>query len=286
MRKQPTPGSSGYDHADAFADTQPDTFFRREMIAHAVDPTGKAQALSPQRRDRTLVGGRDLVLARDGDAEVADEAVLERVSPAVDGERLTALPGLVDDGGLRDIDDLLNDVEFAEPVRAGFVGEGVDVGGVLEADVLNVAEPIINETDAALVERGGDTSAAVVANNDDVLDAEDIDAELEAGEAVQVGVDDDVGDVAMDEKFAGTEVDDGVGGNAGVGAADPEILRRLLLGESSKKGGIVGVDLGGPAAVVGDEMLKVRHAALLRGTDTDVERRGLGHGGRELTQMK
>ena len=225
------------------------------MIAHAVDPTGKAQALSPQRRDRTLVGGRDLVLARDGDAEVADEAVLERVSPAVDGERLTALPGLVDDGGLRDIDDLLNDVEFAESVRAGFVGEGVDVGGVLEADVLNVAEPIINETDAALVERGGDTSAAVVANNDDVLDAEDIDAELEAGEAVQVGVDDDVGDVAMDEKFAGTEVDDGVGGNAGVGAADPEILRRLLLGESSKKGGIVGVDLGGPAAVVGDEML-------------------------------
>ena len=59
----------------------------------------------------------------------------------------------------------------------------------------------------------------------------------------------------LDEEFAGAEIDDLIGGDAGVGAADPEVARALLLGERREEGGVFGVDLGGPAAVVGDEML-------------------------------
>ena len=193
------------------------------------------------------------------DAEVVDEAVVQGVGPAVDGEGLVAVPGVLDDGGLGDVDDLLDDVQFAEAVGAALFGEGLEVEGVLEADVLDVAQPVVGEADAALEEGGGDAGAAVVADDEDVFDAEDIDAELEAGEAVEVGVDDDVGDVAVDEEFAGAEIDDLIGGHAGVGAADPEELRGLLLGEAGEEFGVVGVDLGGPAAVVGEELLDVGH---------------------------
>jgi hypothetical protein len=49
-------------------------------------------------------------------------------------------------------------------------------------------------------------------------------------------MDDDVGDVAMDEQLARIEVDELVRGNAAVGAADPQVLRRLLLRAGEEAG--------------------------------------------------
>jgi hypothetical protein len=53
--------------------------------------------------------------------------------------------------------------------------------------------------------------------------------ELDHRQAVEVRVDDDVGDVAVDEQLARIEVDQLVGGNAAVGTADPQVFRSLLL---------------------------------------------------------
>ena len=78
-----------------------------------------------------------------------------------------------------------------------------------------------------------DAAAAVVAADDDVLHAQDVDGVLEHREAVEVGVHDDVGDVAVDEHLAGREADDLVGRHAAVRAADPEVLGRLLVGEAA-----------------------------------------------------
>src|SRR5262245_7581176 len=50
----------------------------------------------------------------DADAEVAQEAVADAVDPAVDGERLIAPPRFLHDGGLADVDRLLDHVELAE----------------------------------------------------------------------------------------------------------------------------------------------------------------------------
>jgi hypothetical protein len=44
-------------------------------------------------------------------------------------------------------------------------------------------------------------------------------------------VDDEVGDVAMDEQFARPQADDLVGGHPTVCTADPEVLGRLLSGQ-------------------------------------------------------
>ncbi len=63
----------------------------------------------------------------------------------------------------------------------------------------------------------------------------------------------------MDEDLAGEEADDLVGGHAGVGAADPEILGVLLAGELGEELGIALRDFGGPALVLNEEIGEVRH---------------------------
>lgn len=171
----------------------------------------------------------DAVVGVDADFEVADEAVVEAVGPAVDGEWLAFVPGVFDDGGAADVVDLFDDVEFAEAVNAlAFFLDGLDVVVVFVGDVLDVAEPVVDEAEFGFVECGADAAAAVVADDEDVFDFEDFDGVLEDAEAVEVGVDDEVGDVAVDEEFAWLEVDDFVGWDAAVGAADPEVFGVLL----------------------------------------------------------
>ena len=87
------------------------------------------------------------------------------------------------------------------------------------------------------VECRAHAAAAVVAADDDLLHAEDIDGVLEHRQAVEVGVHDDVRDVAVDEQLARSQPDDLVRRDAAVGAADPEVLGRLMLASSVKNPG-------------------------------------------------
>ena len=84
------------------------------------------------------------------------------------------------------------------------------------------------------VQRRAHAAAAVVPADDDVADLQHVDRELDHREAVEVGVHDHVRDVAVDEELARQQADDLVGRHAAVGAADPQVLGRLLarkLGE-------------------------------------------------------
>jgi hypothetical protein len=74
-----------------------------------------------------------------------------------------------------------------------------------------------------------------MADDDDVAHLDDVGRELDHREAVEVRVDDDVGDVAVDEQLARLEVDELVGRDAAVGAADPQVLRRLLLQKAGEE---------------------------------------------------
>jgi len=72
-------------------------------------------------------------------------------------------------------------------------------------------------------------------------------------EAIEVGVNDDVGDIAMHEHLAGEKADDLVGGNAAIGAADPEVFRLLLVGEFAEETGVFLGDGFCLLAVLGEE---------------------------------
>ena len=68
-------------------------------------------------------------------------------------------------------------------------------------------------------------AASVVSANDDVAHLQDVHRELHDRETIEIRVDHQVGDVAMDEEFAREDADNLVRGNAAVGAADPQIFR-------------------------------------------------------------
>jgi hypothetical protein len=60
----------------------------------------------------------------------------------------------------------------------------------------------------------------------------------------------------MDEQLAGIEPDDLVGGHAAVGAADPQILRRLLALEPHEEARVAGDLALRPGAIIGLEMIE------------------------------
>jgi hypothetical protein len=115
-----------------------------------------------------------------------------------------------------------------------FGGKGIEQRLMAGMHVLHVAQPEVGESDALVVERGVHTAAAVMADDHDVLDLEHIDGELDHREAVEVGVHHDVGDIAMDEDLARQQADDLVGRHARIGAADPQVFRRLQVRQLSK----------------------------------------------------
>jgi hypothetical protein len=87
---------------------------------------------------------------------------------------------------------------------------------------------------------------------------------LEHRQTVEVRVNDDVRHVAVDEQLARREVDDLVGRDSAIGAADPEILGALLGGEVREEAGLGGNHSVGPALVVVEEARKLAHALKLQ----------------------
>src|SRR6187399_1662680 len=96
-------------------------------------------------------------------------------------------------------------------------------------DVLDMPEPVVDESESRIVECGFHTAAVVMTADDDVLDSEDLNRELQDRETVHVRVIDEIGDVAVDEHFAGEETDAARRCNAAIRASDPEVFRSLDL---------------------------------------------------------
>ena len=207
---------------------------------------------SPRTKNSAGVGESDVCVSERGEgpdlgerqtgrvgnvgAEIAEEPVLKAIDPAVDGQRLAAGPGVPHDRGLADVGHLFDDVEFAEPIgTCGIVGKIQETTLVFLAHILDMAEPVVGEADSFAAEHGADAAAAIVSDDHDVFHAQHIDRVLDHRKTVQVGVDDDIGDVAVDENFAREEADNFVGGHAAIGATDPKVFGILLAREFLEK---------------------------------------------------
>ena len=142
-------------------------------------------------------------------------------------------------------------------------GSDASSSACFSLDVHHVAEPVVDEPVPRPFERRRDAAAAVVAADDHVLHGEDVDGVLQHREAVEVGVHDDVGDVAVDEHLARRQADDLVGGDAAVRAADPEVLGRLPGGETGEEVRVGCDHRGRPGAVALEELGEIGHAGRL-----------------------
>src|SRR5690606_4943886 len=132
---------------------------------------------------------RQLFGATDGDVKVFPDTVLDAVDAAMNRQRLPAVPGVLDNGGVADVGDLLDDVELAHAVELGlFARETGDVVAVFVVQVANGAQPAVNQAQLVVTHRCTHAAATVVAGDQNVFDLEDIDGVLDHRQAVEVGV--------------------------------------------------------------------------------------------------
>lgn len=167
-----------------------------------------------------------------------------------DGEAVLGIR-LLEGGGLDHVAALLVDVELDEALVAGLlVGDGVELLLVQAVDVADVAQPGVHEAKVLGRHGGLDTAAAVVAADNNVLNLEVLDGILDDAHNVEVRVAHQVGNVTVHKGVAGLQARDLLGGDAGVGASDPEILGVLAGRELLEEVRVLGDLLGGPGLVV------------------------------------
>jgi hypothetical protein len=107
-------------------------------------------------------------------------------------------------------------------------------------------------------------TTAVVADHHDRLDLQNLHGELQYRQAVEIGMKHEIGHISMDKHLARQEADDLVRGNPTVGAADPEILRRLLLSQAREELRVLRQHTYRPCPVVGEERSETVHRGSFR----------------------
>ena len=99
--------------------------------------------------------------------------------------------------------------------RVRVVRQAIEQGRVLAGDVLHVPQPVVDQAERLALVRRVHAAAAVVPDDEHVLDLEHVDRELQYRQAIEIGMHDDIRDVAMDEdppggrstiSFAGTRL--------------------------------------------------------------------------------
>ncbi|MNE06119.1 hypothetical protein D3C80_987000 [compost metagenome] len=94
-----------------------------------------------------------------------------------------------------------------------------------------------------------------MAGDEDVLDLEYVDRVLNHRQAVEVGVQHDVGHITVYEQIARQHADDLVGRHPGVGTTDPQELWGLLASQLGEEVRIFLLDRSGPTLVVINQIL-------------------------------
>lgn len=153
---------------------------------------------------------------------------MESKHPAVNDRIAVLLVQLLDCGRLDDVPRLLNDVELDEAVISlVLVLDLRELLVVQTVDVADVSQPGVEQSEVLGRHGSLDTTAAVVAAHNDVLDMQVADGVVDDGHDIEIGGADQVGNVAVDEHLAGFEAGDGFGGDAGVGAACTVSVRSI-----------------------------------------------------------
>ena len=191
----------------------------------------------------------DLVGTRRPHAEVAQDAVVQAVDDAVHLSRCAAVPGLLHDRRAADVRDLLHDVEPAQQVgqsrrrrRPSRLACSWATSWTWRSQ-LSIS-PCRRPSSAASTPPQPRWPQTMTCSTPQHLDRV-----LQHRQAVEVGVHDDVGDVAVHEDLAGVGAGDLVRRHPAVGAADPEVARRLLGREPPEEPGSRSTTSAGPLAV-------------------------------------
>ena len=103
------------------------------------------------------------------DVEISQKTVLQSVNPTMHHQLLTAFPCIAGNRRVTDVGYLLDDIEFAKPVKSlGITPQTRETFAMLMSHILNMTEPIIAQTKPVASKRGLHTTAPIVSTDDDV----------------------------------------------------------------------------------------------------------------------
>src|SRR6266481_1868344 len=125
--------------------------------------------------------------------------------------------------------------------------------------VLDVAQPMVGQSKAVPALDCPDAGTTIMATNNNVFDLQNIDGELQHGEAVEIAMRNNIGQIPMNKHFPRQEADDLIGGHAAIGTADPKVGRRLLAGEVLEEFRVRLPNAFGPGAVFFKELFQGTH---------------------------
>lgn len=169
---------------------------------------------------------------------------------------LVLVIGLLNICRLDDVAALLLDIELDKAVASsGRIGDGIKLLLMETVNVSDVSQPRVEQTQILGSHGGLYTSATVVTADNNVLDTEMTDGIVDDTHGVEVGVADEVGNVAMDKCLAWLKTSDLLSGDARIGTSNPEVLRILAsskIGEETRVGLFL---VGSPLAVVFKEAI-------------------------------
>src|SRR5215475_8803693 len=112
---------------------------------------------------------------------------------------------------------------------------------MLSAKLGYAIQPVVQQAEVTLLERGLDAAATIVATDNDVADTQPLDRILQSRQTIEVDHLHLVGDAAVVEDLARHDADAFVARHTAVGAADPQHARRMVLGHTTKKTRVVTV---------------------------------------------
>src|SRR4051812_1625954 len=100
-------------------------------------------------------------------------------------------------------------------------------------------QPMVNETTTFTIDGGADAAAAIMSDYHNMLHVEHVDGKLEHRQIIGILRRSEIGDIAVYEQLTGVEANNRIRRHAAIGAADPEIPRRLLAFEPAEEAGIL-----------------------------------------------
>src|SRR5450432_4088117 len=112
----------------------------------------------------------------DRHVEVGHQTRCNRIAPAVHAELLAARPGVLDENIGGDVAHVPDDVELAQTVEArarlGYLRQFM---AVVVSDFADRMQPMVHQPEPLAVDRRGDAAAAVMTDDQDMLDLDHVD---------------------------------------------------------------------------------------------------------------
>ena len=132
--------------------------------------------------------------------QVVDQAIVHVVNPGVNGQLPAAGPGFLHDAGSANIKRLVANVQFGQTVEAG--GHVLDQPQLIPVGLVNVFhffQPVIDDPKFGVLEGVTDTATIIMATDNDIAHLKCFDSIFKHRLTIQVGMVNDIGDVAMNK---------------------------------------------------------------------------------------